>query len=88
MDTGCGPIGGDASSGDMEGCEVKTPQEKYCNDPQYKMLVDTLWSLIEKAQFTPSEIREAAMDAAIRHEQTRIHPPYIITEKGNWREAK
>lgn len=47
---------------------MKTPQEKYFNDLQYKQLVDMLHHCINQAQFTPSEIREAAMLAAIHYE--------------------
>lgn len=50
---------------------VKTPREKYEHDPQYHRLVDTMLALISGAQFTPSEIREAAMYAAILYEQKR-----------------
>lgn len=50
---------------------MKTPEEKFNNDPDYRRLVDTLESLIAKAQFTPSEIREAAIFACIRYETRR-----------------
>jgi len=59
---------------------MKTPEEKYLNDPSYKMLVDTLLHQIIQAHFTPSEIREAAVYAAIRYEQIRIKPRHIFTE--------
>ncbi len=47
---------------------MKTPEEKYFNDPQYRQLVDMIEALIYEARFTPSEIREAAMYACIRYE--------------------
>jgi hypothetical protein len=40
------------------------------------MLVDTLLGLIAQAEFTPSEIRQAAIYASIRHELMR--PPSAI----------
>ena len=50
---------------------MKTPRQKYNNDPSYAALVDTLCAHIHKAQFTPSELREASILACILyHEQT------------------
>jgi hypothetical protein len=59
---------------------MKTPREKYHNDPSYRNLVSTLESLIYRAEFTPSEIREAAMFAAIRYESMRPRPYFIDPE--------
>ena len=50
---------------------MKTPNEKYENDPAYRQLVDMLEEFIVQAEFTPSEIREACMLACIRHELYR-----------------
>ena len=47
---------------------MKTPMEKYHNDPEYHMLVDTIENFIRQAQFTPSEIREACILACTRYE--------------------
>ena len=58
---------------------MKTPKEKYANDPSYRRLVDMLEALIVKAEFTPSEIREACMLACIRHEQYRRVRPVVIS---------
>lgn len=51
---------------------MKTPREKYQNDPQFRMLVDILESQIHQANFTPSELREAAMLASINYEMMHI----------------
>ena len=51
---------------------MKTPQEKYLNDINYKNLVDTMHSFISKAEFTPSELREAAILASIHYESLNI----------------
>lgn len=46
-----------------------TIQERYLIDPEIRALVDMLESAIHKFRFTPSEIRECAMLAAIRYEE-------------------
>ena len=51
---------------------MKTPKEKYLNDPEYHHLVSTLESLIESAQFTPSELREACILASINYEMRHV----------------
>lgn len=51
---------------------MKTPKEKYMNDPEYHQLVTTLESFIERALFTPSELREACVLASINYEMRHI----------------
>ena len=51
---------------------MKTPREKYMNDPEYHQLVTMLENFIERAQFTPSELREAAMLASINYEMRHV----------------
>ncbi len=46
---------------------MKTPKDKYINDPRYKYLVDALEQLISQARFTPSELREACILACINY---------------------
>lgn len=58
---------------------MKTPEEKYTNDPNYRRVVDMLEALIVEAEFTPSEIREACMLACIRNERYRRIRPVVIT---------
>ena len=60
---------------------MKTPREKYATDPNYRRLVDMLEALIAKAEFTPSEIREACMLACILHEHYRRIRPVVISAK-------
>ena len=56
---------------------MKTPEEKYMHDPEYRHLVDTMERLIHDARFTPSEIREAGIFASIRYEMTHIRQSTI-----------
>ena len=50
---------------------MKTPEQKYMYDPDYHMLVDLLESFIYRNQYTPSEMREAAMFACIKYEMNQ-----------------
>jgi len=56
---------------------MKSPREKYMNDPEYHNLVKTLESLIDQAHFTPSELREACILASINYEMRHIRSAYI-----------
>lgn len=49
---------------------MMSPDERYFRDPLFKHLVDFMTNAIRQAQFTPTEIREAAMLAAIKYEQS------------------
>jgi hypothetical protein len=62
---------------------MKTPKEKYLNDPQYHHLVITLENLIESAQFTPSELREACILASINYEMRHIRSITITPDLKN-----
>lgn len=61
----------------MVDTRYETPREKYRNDPEYYALVRTLEGFIEKAHFTPSELREAAVLACINYEMAHIGRPII-----------
>jgi hypothetical protein len=56
-------------------------RERYLSDPEFHALVDMMRKQLESAQFTPTEIREAAMLAQIMYEQN--HPrPIVMTRPG------
>jgi len=57
------------------------PQQKYMRDATYKALVDMMENVIHRADFSPSEIREAAMLACIHFEIYRIHNYRIPLDK-------
>jgi len=59
---------------------MKTPKEKYMNDPEYHHLVQTLEGLIEQARFTPSELREACLLASINYEMRHVRSVSIPAE--------
>ena len=58
-----------------------TPEERYFCDPQFHALVDTIGAMIERCEFTPTEIREAAMLAAMRHDQRTLQPRFLAALK-------
>lgn len=51
---------------------MKTPRDKYMNDPEYHALVNMLESFIERTQFTQSELREACVLACINYEMRHV----------------
>lgn len=53
---------------------MRTPQERYLNDPVFNRVVNMLRGLIRDIQLTPSEIREAAMLACIHQEMEIVRP--------------
>ena len=57
-------------------------RERYQTDPLFRMLADTIYRIAEQAHadgntFTPTELREAAMVAAIRMEERHMRPLMI-----------
>ena len=48
--------------------------QKYAYDPHYRILVDTMTGLLWNGDYTPSEIRQAAIFAAMKVEAVRIRP--------------
>jgi hypothetical protein len=61
-----------------KGGDVKTAEEKYRNDPNYKFLVDSLMYQVSRGTYTPSELREAVIFACTRWElmQTNVSLVY------------
>lgn len=64
----------------MEKQERRSVRDRYLFDPMYRNLVDTLEKLIHEAQLTPSEVREAAMQACINYEMRKPAMPYKCHE--------
>ncbi len=49
-------------------------EERYLRDPEFHNLVSALEKMIAEYQFTPTEVREAAMLACVRAEERRPFP--------------
>ena len=63
---------------------MMTARERYKRDAQFKQLVDMNFVMIAEAQFTPTELREAAVLAAIKYEEIKplsVHRETIICPK-------
>ena len=58
---------------------LDSARERYWNDPEFHALVDTMASWYERLQFTPSEMREAAVFAALLVEQRMMRPTLFPT---------
>lgn len=58
-----------------------TPQERYERDPAFRVLVDTIHLWIRKAQYTPTEVREASMLAAIHHDSMTLSRHSVLPEE-------
>ena len=50
------------------------PDVRYRRDPAFRMLVDMLISQLRQNTYTPTELREAVILAAVIHESTVIRP--------------
>ena len=57
---------------------MKSPRDRYMSDPNFHALVNLLESYIHKADFTASELREAAVLASINYEMNTIRPMNMI----------
>jgi hypothetical protein len=57
---------------------MKTAEERYLQDAEFHALVDMIEMMIVKKRFTPSELREAVMLAALKYEYT--HARHIVTQ--------
>ena len=56
---------------------MQTARDRYNNDVTYRRVVDTMTHMLNTAQITPSEMREAAVLASINHESMTIRRWHI-----------
>lgn len=57
-----------------------TPEERYHRDPAFRTLVDMLHHCIQTADYTPTEVREAALLACIHHDAMTVRHLYCHPE--------
>ena len=60
---------------------MMTIREKYLSDTQFHALVDIMVAHIEQANFTPTEMRQAAVLASIIYSQRHVRRVYPVTEE-------
>jgi hypothetical protein len=60
--------------------EKMTARDRYENDPQFRMLVDLIHSWIRECKYTPTEVREAAMLAAIQYDSYTIRNTVFLDD--------
>lgn len=63
--------------------DFKKLEERYRNDATFHAMVNALYQQIELLNLTPSEIREAAMFAAIKFEMVHARP-IMMGRKQPW----
>jgi hypothetical protein len=59
---------------------MMSPRERYQQDPAFHQLVDMMYYHIELANFTPTELREAALLAAIMYANHHPAPNIFLTD--------
>ena len=59
---------------------LDSPEARYMRDPAFKTLVDMMQALIQRADYSPSEVREGAMLACIHHEAVTIRHRVIYVD--------
>ena len=62
---------------------ILTPsvEQRYHTDAMFRHLVDSLYAAIHNCQYTPSELREAAILASIMHEERNIRRRYYFSDE-------
>lgn len=55
-----------------------SPEARHQRDPQFAFLVDFLTQQIVASNYTPTELREAAILASIRYETRHARPSYLM----------
>ena len=64
------------------------PEYRYEHDANFRSIVDLLHYFIQKAEFTPTEMREAALLACIHHDRYQLRRQYLNPDMFNCSETK
>jgi len=64
-----------------ENYRIDDPRMRYLNDPEFKVLVDSLLRLIKNCQFTPFELKQALTLALTIHEETSVRPFFLAMKE-------
>lgn len=59
---------------------MRTADQNYMMNPEYKMLVDYMEKAIREHQYSPSEMREAAVLACVHYEMRNPRPHFMRIE--------
>ncbi len=59
---------------------MRTADQNYLMNAEYKMLVDYMEKAIREHQYSPSEMREAAMLACVHYEMRNPRPVFMNME--------
>ena len=59
---------------------MRSLRDRYLSDSQFKNMVDYMASMIQGANFSPSEMREAAILASIIYEERNIHKMIYVEQ--------
>ncbi|MEQ8504634.1 MAG: hypothetical protein RIB80_04860 [Rhodospirillales bacterium] len=62
-------------------------KDRYLNDATFRALVDTMAAGIDHLQFSPGELREAAVFAEIVHSERNPVPPIKVGSVQSWEAA-
>lgn len=65
---------------------MQAAEERYLSDPAFKRLVDYIFVAIREKQHTATEVRDAAMYAAIQYEQMHLRRYGALPDEGVPRE--
>lgn len=60
---------------------MQSGEERYNYDPCFRLLVDMIEEQYRRLEYTPSEIRDAAMLAAIHHDLRTVRRPLVFAEE-------
>mgnify|MGYP001576058502 CR=1 FL=1 len=59
---------------------MMTPDERYRHDPEFTVLVDAIYQQLVRCRFTPTELRDAAMLAAMKYDYSHIRKTWPCSE--------